>query len=150
MKAKRLKKILIDALAKVNELSDDDELKVVNKTCCLGDCDVFLGLLTEGYVNLSKLGVERSYSIAINDIDLCIAIDPNDNPEQLKTFDELIALSESHHVQIKLERERCESGWPSFMIEGHPDDVYDLLIELGFDEETANEWVIEAVDATSK
>lgn len=141
MTVKKLKDILTKVIEKLKSFNDSDEVVVKPNTYFLGDCSTFLGLSGDGYVNLDKIDVNRVKKVHLTDVDLCIALEGEDNPEGLKTFDELHKLGIEHNVVIALESKRSESGWPSFSFDGLDANVREVLLELGFDEESINDMI---------
>lgn len=141
MTIEELRNILEKAIAKLGKFNDDDEVVVKPNTYFLGDCATFLGLSGDGYVNLDKIDVDRVKNVHLTDVDLCITLNDEDNPEGLKTFDELHALGIDHSVVIALESKHSESGWPSFSFDGLEPNVREVLKELGFDEEQIDDMV---------
>ena len=61
MTAKKLREYLEDALERLNDLEDDEEIRVVSNTYFLGDCRTFLGIsgFDGGYINLDRIQTEE-------------------------------------------------------------------------------------------
>lgn len=133
-----LKAKLERALNRLKNYDESDRVRAVTNTYFLKDCSNFLGCY-EGYVNLDNVDVEKDDKVDLHDIDLCIALDPADNPDRVMTLLQFNSLCDSYNVQAELEKKQGESGWPTFRLTGAADDVADLLDKLGFDEETIDE-----------
>ena len=60
IEAKKLRRILEDALEKLEPLEDEDPVEMVSNTYFLGDCHYFLGIsgFDGGYINLSRIHLE--------------------------------------------------------------------------------------------
>lgn len=138
MRAGKLKRILEKALEQLQNVDDDAEIAVKTNTYFIKG-RTFLGL-SEGYVDLDNIDIVENV-IELTDVDLCIALDHEENKEHLMTICELQDTCERHHVKATLEKEFGESGWPTFKLKGRESDVGDLLDELGFDEETIDEMI---------
>ena len=148
MKVSRLKALLERIIKKLENFNESSEIKTVTNTYFLGDCSYFLGLSSEGYVNLDDIDIEDEEGeiVTLHDVDLCINIYNNSiDDEKLMQLDALERLCKSHDVVVKVEQEIGPNGWPTFMFEGFDNDIADVLEVLGMDEDMIDDLLDEAM-----